>query len=171
MTMARERFAKSKDPTDATLFFLALRKKSLLQGLWRTAHYHSDRAKMVTFLANDFEDAKKRNAALKNAFVLLSKQRHELAAAFFLLGDRPKDAASVCIKHLKDIQLAICICRIYEGDDGQALRSVYQTLSELSDEELNSIAGKDIYWFKSMLSFINGDRLQAMQYLVVSVMW
>jgi hypothetical protein len=39
----------------------------------------------------------------------------ELAAAFFLLADRPKDAVSVCIKHLQDIQLAICICRVYEG--------------------------------------------------------
>ncbi|RKP05930.1 RAVE complex protein Rav1 C-terminal, partial [Thamnocephalis sphaerospora] len=112
--MARNRFMASKDPTDASLFFIALRKKTLLQGLWRTASFHPEQPKMLKFLANDFDDPKKQSAALKNAFALLGKQRFELAAAFFLLGNRLKDAANVCIKHLRDVQLAICICRIYE---------------------------------------------------------
>ena len=39
----------------------------------------------------------------------------EYAAAFFLLGDRLKDAVNVCLKHLDDFQLAIAIARVYEG--------------------------------------------------------
>ena len=37
--------------------------------------------KLYTFLANDFSEPRWRSAALKNAFALLSKQQHELAAA------------------------------------------------------------------------------------------
>lgn len=39
----------------------------------------------------------------------------EYAAAFFLLGDRLLDAVNVCLKHVGDFQLAIAICRVYEG--------------------------------------------------------
>lgn len=39
----------------------------------------------------------------------------EYAAAFFLLGDKLKDAVNVCLKHLDDFQLAVAICRVYEG--------------------------------------------------------
>jgi RAVE protein 1 C terminal len=41
-----------------------------------------------------------------------------------LLGDRLDDAASVCLKQLDDFQLAIAICRVYEGNDGPALALV-----------------------------------------------
>ena len=36
----------------------------------------------------------------------------EYAAAFFLLGDCPKDAINVCIKHMRDYDLAVFIARI-----------------------------------------------------------
>lgn len=75
-TVARQRFTVSRDPTDATLFFLALRKKALLQGLWRTANFHPEQPKMLKFLANDFDSPKQRSVALKNAFALLGKQRY-----------------------------------------------------------------------------------------------
>ena len=39
----------------------------------------------------------------------------EYAAAFFLLADKLSDAVNICIKNLKDIQLAIIIIRVYEG--------------------------------------------------------
>jgi hypothetical protein len=74
--MARDRFGVSKDPMDATLFFLALRKKILLLGLWRTTSFHPEQAKMLKFLAQDFDDPRKQSAALKNAFALLGKRRY-----------------------------------------------------------------------------------------------
>lgn len=64
-----------KDPVACTLFYLALKKKKLLLGLWRTAHGHAEQGKMVTFLANDFDQDRWKTAALKNAFALLGKQR------------------------------------------------------------------------------------------------
>lgn len=49
----------------------------------------------LQFFSNDFTEDRWRKAALKNAFVLLGKQRFEHAAAFFLLGGALKDALEV----------------------------------------------------------------------------
>ncbi|KAK9450684.1 RAVE protein 1 C terminal-domain-containing protein [Limtongia smithiae] len=126
-TAAREQFeamariiytnSEPRNPVDCTLFYLALRKKQILLGLWRMASYHKEQRAMMKFLANNFSEPRWKTAALKNAYVLLSKQRYEYAAAFFLLADSLKDAVNVCLKNLHDLQLAIAIARIYEGDD------------------------------------------------------
>lgn len=52
-------------------------------GLFRTG---TGTKTLADFLARDFRDASHRQAACKNAFVLLGQHRHELAAAFFILG-------------------------------------------------------------------------------------
>ncbi|CAO3569226.1 unnamed protein product [Mortierella alpina] len=106
-----------KDPVACTLFYIALKKKKLLHGLWRTSHGHPEQGKMVAFLANDFEQDRWRTAALKNAFALLGKQRFAYAAAFFLLADKLQDAVNVCIKQLNDLQLAIAMCHVYEREE------------------------------------------------------
>lgn len=64
-----------KDPVDCTLFYLALRKKALLQNLWRSCSFHKEQRVMVNFLANDFTQPRWQTAAAKNAFVLLGRQR------------------------------------------------------------------------------------------------
>ncbi|CAG8527835.1 6325_t:CDS:10 [Diversispora eburnea] len=115
-----------RDPTDCSLFYMALRKRKLLSGLWKTANHHKEQSIMLKFLANDFNEPRWKTCALKNAYALLGKQRFEYAAAFFLLGDRLKDAVNVCLKHLNDFQLAVAICRVYEGDDGIILKSVFE---------------------------------------------
>lgn len=46
----------------------------------------SNQKKLADFLVRDFSQAKHRDAACKNAFVLLGQHRYELAAAFFVLG-------------------------------------------------------------------------------------
>ncbi|KAG0001476.1 regulator of (H+)-ATPase in vacuolar membrane [Entomortierella chlamydospora] len=118
-----------KDPVACTLFYIALRKKKLLHGLWRTSHGNPEQSKMIAFLANDFEQARWKTAALKNAFALLGKQRFEYAAAFFLLGNKLQDAVNVCIKHLNDFQLAIAICRVFEPEErGPILTQLLQDL-------------------------------------------
>lgn len=53
---------------------------------------------------------------MKNAYSLLSKQRFEHAVAFFLLADALWDAVRLCISHLKDIQLALVVARLYDAD-------------------------------------------------------
>ncbi|CAB4445912.1 unnamed protein product [Rhizophagus irregularis] len=117
---------EERDPTDCSLFYMALRKKKLLLGLWKTANTHREQAIMLKFLINDFTEPRWKTAALKNAYALLGKQRYGYAAAFFLLGDQLKDAVNVCLKHLDDFQLAIAITRVYEGEDGPILKAIYE---------------------------------------------
>nr|CAG8594390.1 7162_t:CDS:10 [Entrophospora candida] len=100
--MAKE----ERDPTDCSLFYMALKKKKLLLGLWRTANHHKEQAVMLKFLANNFDESKWKTAALKNAYL--------------------KDAVNVCLKYLDDFHLAIAICRVYEGDSGPVLTSVFK---------------------------------------------
>jgi len=50
----------------------------------------------------------------------------EYAAAFFLLADSLKDAVNVCFDRMNDIQLAIAVARVYEGDNGPVLRGLLQ---------------------------------------------
>ncbi|CAH0724978.1 unnamed protein product, partial [Brenthis ino] len=110
--LARASYMAKQDPMDAALFYLAMRKKTLLWGLFRSNRDD----KMTSFFANDFSEDRWRKAALKNAFVLLGKQRFEHAAAFFLLGGALKDALEVLITRLGDLQLAMVVARLYETD-------------------------------------------------------
>ena len=55
---------------------------------------------MTDFFANNFSEEKWKKAAMKNAFVLIGKQRFEHAVAFFLLADSLDDAVQVCPKSL-----------------------------------------------------------------------
>jgi hypothetical protein len=116
-TIARNQYmAKDdKDPVDCSLFYMALRKKNVLLGLWKLANSHPEQNAMLKFLANDFSEDRWQKAAIKNAYALLGKQRYEYAVAFFLLGEKLKDAVNVCLKQLDDIQLAIVICRLFDG--------------------------------------------------------
>ncbi|KAF8323322.1 hypothetical protein DL93DRAFT_2050227 [Clavulina sp. PMI_390] len=116
---------EDRDPTACCLLYFALGKVKLVHGLWKQAAWHPEQQVMLKFLANDFEEHRWRTAALKNAFALMSKQRFEYAVAFFVLGRSLKDAVNVCIKQLKDFQLAIALARIMEnGDDGPILREI-----------------------------------------------
>ncbi len=54
-----------------------------LQGLYRT----TNNRRLSDFLSRDFSEPAHRQAAGKNAFVLLGQHRHTLAAAFFILGE------------------------------------------------------------------------------------
>lgn len=112
-----ERLAKSayqvkQDPMDAALYYIAMKKKSLVWGLYRSKRDE----KMTAFFANNFQEDRWRKAALKNAFALLGKQRFEHAVAFFLLANALNDAIEVCLTKLDDLQLALVIARLYEGE-------------------------------------------------------
>ena len=66
------------------------------------------------------QDERHRAAALKNAYVLTSQRRFSLAATFFLLGGDITSAASVCVRSLRDPQLALVICRLRDDKAGPA---------------------------------------------------
>ncbi|XP_076371203.1 dmX-like protein 2 isoform X5 [Tachypleus tridentatus] len=110
--VAKCAFQSRNDPLDAALFYLAMRKKNIVWGLFRSI---GDQ-KMTAFFQNNFDEDRWRKSALKNAFVLLGKQRFEHAAAFFMLAGAIRDAIEVCLNKLNDFQLAMVIVRLYEGD-------------------------------------------------------
>ncbi|KAK6462192.1 regulator of V-ATPase [Scheffersomyces coipomensis] len=126
---ARNEFSDSRDPSGrVSLFYLALRKKQILLGLWRNVT-HSEKQKMLAFLSNDFTQKRWKSAALKNAFVLLGKHRYLDSAYFFLLGDSVKDCCSILANKLEDIPLAIAIAKVYNATDP----SLISSKSALSD--------------------------------------
>uniref|UniRef100_A0A8C5AAZ5 Dmx-like 2 n=1 Tax=Gadus morhua TaxID=8049 RepID=A0A8C5AAZ5_GADMO len=105
-------FQRNNDPLDAALFYLAMKKKAVLWGLFRSQHDE----KMTKFFKNNFTEDRWRKAALKNAFSLLGKQRFEQSAAFFLLAGSLKDAIEVLLEKMDDLQLAMIVARLYEAD-------------------------------------------------------
>ncbi|ODV76756.1 regulator of V-ATPase [Suhomyces tanzawaensis NRRL Y-17324] len=116
--VARNEFSEERDPSGrASLIYLALRKKHILIGLWKTVS-HPDQAKMIKFLNNDFNEPRWRSAALKNAFVLLGKHRYLDAACFFLLGNSVKDCCLTLANKVNDRALAIAVSKISNGGEG-----------------------------------------------------
>ncbi|KAF4507033.1 hypothetical protein G6O67_005710 [Ophiocordyceps sinensis] len=164
-TIARNLYTKgdAKNPVDCSLFYVALRKKAVLQGLWRTASGNKEQAATQRLLANDFEDPKWRRAALKNAYALLSKRRFEYAAAFFLLAGHLEDAVEVCLRQLHDLQLAIAVARVYEGGGGPVVRKI------LRDEVLPMAAQEGNRWLASWAFWMLGRKDMAVRALVMPV--
>ncbi|KAH7146567.1 RAVE protein 1 C terminal-domain-containing protein [Dactylonectria macrodidyma] len=163
--IARNEYTKSeeKNPVDCSLYYLALRKKTVLQGLWRMANWNKEQGATQRLLSNNFEDPKWRTTALKNAYALLSKRRFEYAAAFFLLADHLHDAVEVCLKQIKDMQLAIAIARVYEGDNGPVLRRLLQ------DEVLPLAAQEGNRWLASWAFWMLGRKDMAVRALIMPV--
>ncbi|XP_044294884.1 dmX-like protein 2 isoform X2 [Varanus komodoensis] len=110
--VAKAAFQRNNDALDAALFYLAMKKKAVVWGLFRSQHDE----KMTQFFSHNFSEDRWRRAALKNAFALLGKQRFEQSAAFFLLAGSLKDAIEVCLEKMEDIQLAMIIARLYESE-------------------------------------------------------
>ncbi|TVY58160.1 Regulator of V-ATPase in vacuolar membrane protein 1 [Lachnellula cervina] len=147
--IARNEYTKSdmKNPVDCTLFYLALKKKAVLQGLWRMASWNREQGATMRLLANNFQDKKWKTAALKNAYALLGKHRNEYAAAFFLLADHLKDAVNVILNQLKDLQLAIAVTRVYEGEGGPILKELLQDkVLPLAAQEGNRWLASWAFW-------------------------
>ncbi|XP_049821296.1 dmX-like protein 2 isoform X4 [Aethina tumida] len=120
--LAKAAYQSKQDPMDAALYYLAMNKKNLLWGLYRSKRDE----RMTEFFSHNFAEDRWRKAALKNAYALLGKQRFEHAAAFFLLAGNLKDAVEICLNRLQDFQLAIIIVRLYEGDEDYLKKLLYE---------------------------------------------
>lgn len=95
--------------------------------------------------------------------LLLTPGATEYAAAFFLLADHLQDAVNVCLNQLKDLQLAIAVARVYEGDQGPVLRRL------LENEVLVIAAQEGNRWLASWAFWMLHRRDMAVRALVVSV--
>ena len=79
--LAKAAYQSRGDPLDAALYYVAMKKKNVVWGLFRQACDE----RMTQFFSNNFAEERWRKAALKNAYALLGKQRFFHAVAFFLL--------------------------------------------------------------------------------------
>lgn len=85
------------------------------------------------------------------------------AAAFFLLADCLRDAVNVCLNQLRDLQLAVAITRIYEGDHGPVLREL------LEEKVLPLAAHEGNRWLASWAFWMLRRRDMAVRALIVGV--
>lgn len=84
--VARNEYTRSdmKNPVDCSLYYLALKKKVVLQGLWRMATWNREQTATTKLLSNNFQEPKWQTTALKNAYALMSKRRFGKPACLFL---------------------------------------------------------------------------------------
>nr|XP_021509572.1 dmX-like protein 1 [Meriones unguiculatus] len=167
--VAKAAFHRNNDPLDAAIFYLAMKKKAVIWGLYRS----QKDTKMTQFFGHNFEEERWRKAALKNAFSLLGKQRFEHSAAFFLLGGCLRDAIEVCLEKLNDIQLALVIARLFESefDKSATYKSILRKkvlgigsqANELSSSNIN--AHHDPF-LRSMAHWILEDYTAALETLI-----
>jgi hypothetical protein len=143
---------------------MALKKKAVLVGLWRMATWHREQSSTQRFLSNNFDEARWKTAALKNAYALMGKRRFEYAAAFFLLAGALKDAVSVLSNQLGDMQLAIAVARVYEGDNGPVLGEY------LKNQVLPLAAVEGNRWMATWAQWMLGKRDKAVRALIVSIL-
>lgn len=149
-----------RNPVDCALYYLALHKKAVLQGLWRMATWSREQAATTRLLKNDFTDPRWKTAAAKNAYALMGKRRFEYAAAFFLLADDLKSAVNVLSNQHGDSQLAIAVARVYGGDDSPVLKEFLRTkILPMAAQEGNRWQATWCYW-------LLGDRSLSVQALV-----
>jgi len=139
---ARTTFRETRDPDQAALLYAAIGKIAILQGLYRTCN----KSKQAEFFSRDFSQETNQTAACKNAFVLLSQHRYSMAATFFILGGKVKDAIEICIHQLEDIQLAIMLYKM--------LGETSVGIGEAIDEFLKPHTGSAVEFLKH---WIMGD--------------
>lgn len=179
--IARNEYTKTdeKNPIDCSLYYLALKKKSVLVRLWRMAAWNREQSGTQKLLRNDFSEARWKTAALKNAYALLGKRRFgasylnrfltltdppaEYAAAFFLLAGNLQDAINVCANQLHDLQLAIAVARVYDGDESLVLRSL------LEEKVLPQAALEGNRWLATWAFWMLGRRDMAVRVLISPV--
>lgn len=127
------------------------------------AGWNREQASTQRLLSNNFQESRWKTAALKNAYALLGKRRFEYAAAFFLLAGNLQDAMNVCLHQLGDLQLAIAVARVYEGDDGLVLRRL------LEDKVLPQAAAEGNRWLATWAFWMLGRRDMAVRSLISPV--
>ena len=78
-----------------------------------------------------------------------------------MLADHLKDAVSVLANRLGDLQLAITVARVYEGDDGPVLKEF------LTDKVLPQATVDGNRWMATWALWMLGRRDRAVRALIV----
>ncbi|CDF35507.1 unnamed protein product [Chondrus crispus] len=138
--IARSDFNSNRNADDAALWYVALGRRTALSALYRS----QQNTRMSHFLRRNFALSENRLAAGKNAYVLVSKHRLELAVAFFILANDVRGALSLVRSRIKDDQLALFLSRILGTDEHdyvqQTLEHIVESSSASGDDHKKSIA-------------------------------
>lgn len=149
------------DPSRCAIFYMALKKKKILLGLWKMASGHPEQTKMIKFLSHDFDEKRWIRAANKNAYVLMSKHRYMDAAYFFLLAKSIDDCVDVIIEKIHDVPLAIAVSRTYDqSDHSKSLKRI------LMREVIPKAVETNNRWYLSWCFWAFKDRGLAIQSLI-----
>lgn len=136
--IARADFNSHRNVDDTALWYIALGRKTALSALYRSQH----NARMSQFLSRNFSKDENRVAAGKNAYVLVSKHRLELAVAFFILAGNISGALNLVRTRICDDQLAIFLSRILENGDhlNTTLQHIIKSSEETGDDHRKGLA-------------------------------
>lgn len=78
------------------------------------------------------------------------------------MADKLEDAVEICLRQLRDMQLAVAIARVYEGDNSSVLKKI------LHDEVLVFAAQEGDRWLASWTFWMLGRKDMAVRALIVS---
>lgn len=115
---------------------------------------------LASFFLRDFSQDIHQKAAMKNAYVLLSRHEYFKAAGFLLLANKQSEAIQVLIKNYHDPQLALFISVILEGDSSSTYQFILNT-------HMNQVAQytQDVY-LQAIIAWCNQDYVSALHSLL-----
>ena len=148
---AKSEFARTKNADDCALLFIIVDRVKVLAGLYKA----TQNTRLYEFMCRDFTEQRHREAALKNAYALLSKHRYAFAAAFFVLAGQPLDAASLVWKHEKDLSLTLAIARLCfkdDADDAQTKTHLNKAVTSMLERDVIPVVSDA--WLRAALSWL-----------------
>eukprot|EP00767_Chilomastix_cuspidata_P001771 gnl/Chilomastix_cuspidata/1900.p1 GENE.gnl/Chilomastix_cuspidata/1900~~gnl/Chilomastix_cuspidata/1900.p1 ORF type:complete len:2109 (-),score=770.53 gnl/Chilomastix_cuspidata/1900:13-6300(-) len=140
------RFLATHDPMHSTLPLLATARRAQLASMFMKLNNKT----VAAFLRRDFSDPRNQNAAEKNAFVLLSRQRVEAAAGYLLLAGDVEKALTFLVRQggPEYYQLAVALVRVQAhrarmpstGPHASGAKEYYKTLDGLLKTQFSADA-------------------------------
>lgn len=180
---------------NCSLFYFALKQRTVLRNLWRLATWHPEHRATYKLLSNDFDEPKWQKAAQKNAYALLSKRRYRkfLVATASSALDVPSDgcgclASGGTLSNIKVLDYAaaffllgdsledavnVCVDRLNDLQLSIAIARVYEgdegpVLRRLLEEEVLPYAAQEgNRWLASWAFWMLNRKDMAVRALIV----
>lgn len=137
---ALQLYMQTKDPLvldeRLAVWLAALGKQQLLASLYKQ-HGNScaspGHTRIAQFLSIDFSVPENTSKAIKNAFELVRQKRNGMAVAVFLLAGAFQEAADICSRQMRDVQLALFVLNLLKtrvGIDQSAIQQMIESVWE-----------------------------------------
>ncbi|XXQ33316.1 RAVE complex protein Rav1 C-terminal domain-containing protein [Plasmodiophora brassicae] len=156
--IAKNQFVEDRNPLRAMLWYMMLGKKSVFLALLKSS---PGQRLMWDFFSRDFNDARWRSAAIKNAFEFVSTRKFWSAIALFILAESLQDAVAVCLRNMHDPQLALVICRLVGGADSPLIAQI------LKEDILPESVASHNQWMQHIVHWLCGQWEESIQCLTV----